>query len=52
MYACEYDVHNMIVLFLIRNGHLKVVRFLVEGKHCNPEAKDGGGWTPLHEAAK
>ena len=52
MYACEYDDHNMNVLFLISYGHLEVVRFLVEGQHCNPEAKDGGGQTPLHEAAK
>ena len=52
MYACEYDDHNMNVLFLIRNGHLKVVQFLVEGKHGNPEAKDKDGVTPLHLAAK
>ena len=52
MYAYEYDVHNMIVLFLIRNGHLKVVQFLVEGRYCNPEAKDRGGQTPLHHAAR
>ena len=42
----------MNVLFLISNGHLEVVQFLVEGKYCNPEAKDGDGWTPLHDAAK
>ena len=42
----------MNVLFLISNGHLEVVQFLVEGKHCNPEAKDGYGETPLHEVAR
>ena len=52
MYACEYDGHNMNVLFLISNGHLEVVQFLVEGQYCNLEAKDGDGQTPLHEAAK
>ena len=41
----------MNVLFLISNGHLEVVQFLVEGKYCNPKAKDKDGETPLHEAA-
>ena len=52
MYACEYDNHNMNVLFLISIGHLKVVQFLVEGKYCNPEAKDNHGQTTLHDAAR
>ena len=52
MYACEYDDHNMNVLFLISNGHLKVVQFLVEGRYYNPEAKDEVGQTPLHYAAR
>ena len=42
----------MNVLFLISNGHLEVVQFLVEGKYCNAEAKDEDGRTPLHDAAR
>ena len=41
----------MIVLFLFRNGHLNVVRFLVDGQHCNLEAKDKEGGTAIHYAA-
>ena len=29
-----------------------MVHFLVEGKHCNPEAKDKDGRTPLHRAVR
>ena len=38
--------------FLISWGHLEVVQFLVEGKYCNPEAKDEDGETILHYAAR
>ena len=43
----------MCELFLfIRNNDLDLVKFLAEGKHCNLEAKDSGGQTPLHVAAR
>ena len=42
----------MIVLFLFRNNHLNVVKFLVDGKHCNLEAKDKDEWTVIHWAAR
>ena len=37
---------------LIRKGHLKVVQFLIEGKHCNAEANDEDGQTPLDHAVR
>ena len=40
-----------VSLFLFRYGHLDVVQYLVDGGHCQPNSKDNGGWTPLHEAA-
>ena len=41
----------MIVLFLFRYGHLSIVQFLVDGQHCNLEAKDKDGMTAIHWAA-
>ena len=40
----------MILLLLIRKGYVEIVQFLVNGKHCNAEAVDKSGWTPLHHA--
>ena len=40
----------MILLLLIRYGCFKIVQFLVNGKHCNTEAVDKDGLTPLHLA--
>ena len=42
----------MILLLLIRYGHLEVVKYLVEEKHSNTEATTNDGWTPLHYAAR
>ena len=41
----------MIVPFFFRRGYLNIVQFLVDGQHCNLEAKDNNGWTALHYAA-
>ena len=41
----------MLFLF-IRNNYLDLVKFLAEGKHCNLEAKNSEGETPLHVAAR
>ena len=41
----------IIVLFLFRNGHLRIVKFLVDGQHCNLEAKSDTGRTAIHYAA-
>ena len=42
----------MILLLLIRWNRLEIVQFLVNGKHCNTEAVDKDGQTPLHYAVK
>ena len=38
-------------IFLFRNGHLDIVKYLVDEGHCQPNSKDNNGWTPLHYAA-
>ena len=42
----------MILLLLVRWNCLEIVQFLVNGKHCNTEAVDKDGWTPLHWAVR
>ena len=42
----------MILLLLIRCGRLKIVQFLINGKHCNTEAVDKDGQTLLHFAVR
>ena len=42
----------MILLLLIRRGQLKIVQFLINGKHCNTEAVNKYGQTPLHLAVR
>ena len=42
----------MILLLLIRYGLLKIVQFLINGKHCITEAVDKNGQTPLHWAVR
>ena len=37
---------------LIRYGHIQVIRFLVEGQHCDCNAVDKYGMTSLHLAAQ
>ena len=41
----------MFFLLLIRNGHLEIVQFLVNGNHCQANAVDNDGKTALHYAA-
>ena len=45
-----YSVNRMCVTFFTRNGHVKVVRYLVDEAHCDPHVKNNDGWTPLHFA--
>ena len=33
------------------NGHIEVVKYLIEQCHANVEEKDNSGWTPLHYAS-
>lgn len=46
------NITFFVVLFLIRDGDLDLVKFLVEGKYCNLEARDNDGQTPAHVAAR
>ena len=41
-----------MILLLISNGHSEIVQFLVSGKHCNTEAVDKYGQTPVHYAVR
>ena len=43
---------DTVFILLIRNGHLEVVQFLINGKHCNPDAADKNGFTALHLAVR
>jgi len=40
-----------VFLFSCSEGHLEVVRLLLEFK-VNPECAGNGGWTPLHHACR
>ena len=44
--------YAFIFLLLIRNGHLEIVQFLVNGNHCQANAVDADGDTALHDAAQ
>ena len=47
------DLHVAVdvdIKFLIRNNHLVIVQFLVNGKYCNPDFKGKNGLTPLNTA--
>ena len=50
------DLHNhdrmLYSSIFFSLGNLDIVTFLVEGKHCDLEAKDKDGETPLHYAMK
>ena len=41
-----------VSFFVFSCGHLDVVRFLVDGGHCQPNSKNKYGETPLHYAVK
>ena len=45
-----WDIH--FLLFLFRNGHLDIVKYLVDGGHCQPNSMDDYGRTTLHYAAR
>ena len=40
----------MIALLLIRENYLKIVQLLINRGHCNTEAVDKSGQTPLRYA--
>ena len=40
------------ILFSCRNGHLEVVKMLIEDHHCKENGKDIFGDTPLHYACR
>ena len=46
----------MKVMFLFisasHNGHLAIVKYLVDTHHCDPQVKADDNWTPLHLAAQ
>ena len=41
-----------VSLLLFRKGHLDIVKYLVDGGHCQPNSKDENGETILHHAAR
>ena len=43
--------YAFMFLLLIRNGHLEIVQFLVNGNHCQANAVDNDRKTALHYAA-
>ena len=45
-------IDTFVIFVLIRNGHLKVVEFLVNGNHCQANAVNKNGETALHLALK
>jgi len=40
------------ILFSCRNGHLEVVKMLIEDHHCDMYAQNDIGDTPIHEACR
>ena len=43
---------DLCFLLFIRNGHLEIVQFLVNGNHCQANAVNSSGNTALHYAAE
>ena len=41
-----------VSLFLFSYAHLDIVKYLVDGGHCQPNSKDKDGRTPLHYAVE
>ena len=52
--SITYNVLSLCIYVfpLIRNGHLEIVQFLVNGNHCRANAGDRYGRTALHYAAQ
>ena len=50
---CNTQAMTLIyfITLLIRDGHLDIVKFLVNEAHCKADAVDKDGSTPLHDAA-
>ena len=44
--------HIVYTVLHSREGHVNVVRFLVNEAHCDPHVKDNDGWTPLDDACR
>ena len=52
-FCITYNVITiMFFVLLIRNGHLEVVQFLVNGSHTDPNAVNKDGKTAVHVAAE
>ena len=48
---CEKNIHgNAPLHFACSNGHLSIVKYLIEEKDCNPSCENNELWTPLHFA--
>ena len=47
-----YCAFMFFFLLLIRNGHLEIVQFLVNGNHCQANAVNSNKETALHYAAE
>ena len=48
---CEKNSHgNAPLHFACSNGHLNIVKYLIEEKHCNKSCENYELWTPLHFA--
>ena len=48
----EREIAVVNILFSCSNGHLEVVKMLIEDHHCDMNPQTGGGDTPLHYACK
>ena len=46
-----WSVIIIFIILVIRSGHLEILKLLIEGKHCEPDAVDKNEWTALHYAA-
>ena len=46
------DVCYCLFYVISRNGHERVVRYLVGEAHCDPNVKNNAGVSPLHSACE
>ena len=44
--------HKVAMFLQSRNGHLNVVKYLLNEAHCDPNVKTEAGCTPLHYACE